>query len=74
MELVFATNNKHKLQEVEQIIGEQFQLLNLMAINCHEEIPEEQDTIEGNASQKACYISSKYQVNCFALYSAKTGV
>ncbi|HIN39467.1 MAG TPA: non-canonical purine NTP diphosphatase [Flavobacteriales bacterium] len=66
MELVFATNNKHKLQEVEQIIGEQFQLLSLMAINCHEEIPEEQDTIEGNASQKARYISSKYQVNCFA--------
>ena len=66
MELVFATNNKHKLQEVEQIIGEQFQLLSLMAINCHEEIPEEQDTIEGNASQKARYISNKYQVNCFA--------
>ena len=66
MELVFATNNKHKLQEVEQIIGGQFHLLSLMAINCHEEIPEEQDTIEGNASQKARYINNKYQVNCFA--------
>jgi len=66
MKLVFATNNKHKTKEVEQIIGGNIQLLNLMAINCHEEIPEEQDTIEGNASQKALYVSNKYQVNCFA--------
>jgi len=66
MKLVFATNNKHKTKEVEQIIGGNIQLLNLMAINCHEEIPEEQDTIEGNASQKAWYVSNKYQVNCFA--------
>jgi len=66
MKLVFATNNKHETKEVEQIIGGNIQLLNLMAINCHEEIPEEQDTIEGNASQKAWYVSNKYQVNCFA--------
>ena len=66
MKLVFATNNKHKLEEVRKISGNQFEILSLKDINCFEEIPETQDTIEGNASQKVHFIHNKYKVNCFA--------
>jgi len=66
MELVFATNNKHKLEELQAILGNQFKLLSLNDIGCNEEIPEEQDTLEGNASQKAFYIYNKFGRNCFA--------
>lgn len=66
MKLVFATNNKHKLEEVLKIISKDFEILSLKDINCFEEIPETQDTIEGNASQKAQYIYDKYNINCFA--------
>lgn len=64
--LVFATNNKHKLQEVSEILGEQIKILTLKDIQCEEEIPETSDTIQGNAHQKADYIYTKYQVDCFA--------
>ncbi len=66
MELVFATNNQHKLQELQAILGDKFKLLSLKDINCHEEIPEEQATLEGNASQKAMFVFEKYGFNCFA--------
>jgi XTP/dITP diphosphohydrolase len=66
MELVFATNNKHKLEEVRQIVGQKYELLSLLDIRCFEELPETQDTIEGNARQKAKYICDQYSVNCFA--------
>ncbi len=66
MKLVFATNNKHKLEEVRNILDEKFKILSLKDINCFEEIPETQNTIEGNASQKANYIYNKYKINCFA--------
>lgn len=66
MELVFATNNQHKLHELQAILGNQFKLLSLKDINCNEEIPEEQATLEGNASQKAFFIFEKYGYNCFA--------
>jgi len=66
MKLVFATNNKHKLEEVREILGKKFEILSLKDINCFEEIPETQNTIEGNASQKANYIYEKYKINCFA--------
>lgn len=66
MELVFATNNKHKLEEIQAIVGDHFRLLSLHDISCNEEIPEEQDTLEGNASQKAFFIYNKYGYNCFA--------
>lgn len=66
MELVFATNNQHKLAEIQAIVGEHFKLLSLREIGCNEEIPEEQDTLEGNASQKAFFIYNKYGYNCFA--------
>lgn len=66
MELVFATNNKHKLEELQNILGNEIKLLSLKDINCNEEIPEEQDTLEGNASQKSWFIYDKYGKNCFA--------
>jgi XTP/dITP diphosphohydrolase len=66
MKLVFATNNPHKLYEVRQLISDDLDLVGLKDINCIEEIPEEQDTIEGNASQKAFYIFNNYGLNCFA--------
>lgn len=66
MELVFATNNKHKLEELQAILGDQFKLLSLQDIGCYEEIPEEQETLEGNASQKAFFVFEKYGYNCFA--------
>jgi XTP/dITP diphosphohydrolase len=66
MKLVFATNNLHKLQEIKQLLGNSFELLCLNDIQCTEEIPENQDTIEGNATEKSFYIYNNYGFNCFA--------
>ena len=66
MKLVLASNNKHKLEEMRAILGGKVEILSLSDINCHDEIPEEQDTIEGNALQKARYIHDKYNLDCFA--------
>ncbi len=66
MELVFATNNKHKLAELQAILGDRIKLLSLKEIGCDEDIPEEQETLEGNASQKAFYVYNKFGYNCFA--------
>lgn len=66
MKLVFATNNQHKLQELTHLLGNSFELLSLNDIHCEEEIPENQDTIEENASEKSLYIYNKYGFNCFA--------
>ena len=66
MELVFATNNAHKLEEVRQILGDRFKVLSLNDINCHEDIPETDDTFQGNALQKARYVKEHYGYDCFA--------
>lgn len=66
MKLVFATNNPHKLQEIEQLLGDSIELLSLTDINCDDEIPENQQTLEGNAAEKSFYIWNKYGLNCFA--------
>jgi XTP/dITP diphosphohydrolase len=66
MELVFATNNSHKLRELQQILGDHFKLLNLTDIGCFEDIPEESPTIEENSMDKAVYVFEKYRKNCFA--------
>ena len=66
MKLVFATNNQHKLQEIKHLLNGSFELLSLNDINCDEEIPENQETIEGNASEKSFYIFNKFGLNCFA--------
>lgn len=66
MKLVFATNNKHKLYEVQHLLGEKILLQSLKDIGCTEEIPEDHDTLEDNALQKAEFIYTKYGLNCFA--------
>jgi XTP/dITP diphosphohydrolase len=65
-QLVFATNNNHKLEEVCDILGGNFQLLSLKDIHCLEDIPETADTLEGNALLKARYVAQKYGHDCFA--------
>jgi len=66
MELVFATNNLHKLEEVQSLLGNRIKLLSLKEIGCHEEIPEDFETLKENAAQKANFIFDKYKINCFA--------
>jgi XTP/dITP diphosphohydrolase len=61
-----ATNNAHKLEEVRQILGNEFLVRGLAEIGCHEDIPETSDTLEGNALQKARYVHEHYGVDCFA--------
>ena len=64
--LVVATNNAHKLEEIAAILGDEMELLSLKDINCHADIPETADTLEGNAHQKAMYIYENYGMDCFA--------
>jgi XTP/dITP diphosphohydrolase len=64
--LCFATNNKHKIEEIRTQLGSFFLLKNLEEIGCYEELPETQDTIEGNSLQKAKYVFDNYHVSCFA--------
>lgn len=66
MEIVFATNNAHKLREVQAVLGDGFTLSTPRDCGIMEEIPEEQETLEGNASQKARYIHDRTGRNCFA--------
>ncbi len=86
MEICFATNNAHKIEEIKAILGSKFpsyainydkaslikkasagwQVVSLAEIGCHEELPEERDTLEGNSLQKAEYVFNKYNLACFA--------
>lgn len=66
MELVFATNNQHKLGEIQNLLGNQIKLLSLKDISFFEEIPEDHDTLKENALQKATYIYDRFKFNCFA--------
>lgn len=66
MKLCFATNNTHKIKEVQQLLGGAFEVVGLKAIDCTEELPETQETIVGNSAQKAQFIYQNYGVNCFA--------
>lgn len=66
MNLVFATNNQHKINEISNMLNGEIRLLSLTDIGCSEELPEETDTLEGNASQKAWYLYHHYGHNCFA--------
>ena len=66
MKLVFATNNRHKLDEVRAIVGDKVEVLSLNDIGCHDDIPETADTLQGNALIKARYIHEKFGVDCFA--------
>lgn len=65
MELVFATNNAHKLEEVQAVIGDEFTLISLDQIGCTDDIPETGNTFEANAAQKSQYLLDHYGLNCF---------
>jgi XTP/dITP diphosphohydrolase len=65
-ELIFATNNLHKLSEIQSIVGKNFIIKSLHEIGCTEDIPETAPTLEGNALLKAQYIYNKFGKNCFA--------
>ena len=66
MRLVFATNNMNKIKEVQSLIPSEIELLSLKDIGCFEDVPETQNTIKGNAKQKAEYIKTNYNYDCFA--------
>lgn len=65
IKLVFATNNAHKLEEVQAIVGNRFSLQSLADIGCSEDIPETGTTFRENAQQKTDYLLQNYGVNCF---------
>lgn len=64
--LVFATNNQHKLEEVQAMVGSDFELQSLKDIGCVADIPETGTTFEQNASQKSRYIFDHFHADCFA--------
>ena len=64
--IVFATNNKHKLDEISKILGENFEIVSLKDIGCDIDIPETGDTLEVNALQKAEFVREHYGIDCFA--------
>lgn len=64
--LVFATNNRHKLEEVGDVLKGHLEILSLKEINCFDDIPETADTLEGNALLKAQHILENYGYDCFA--------
>jgi len=66
MKIVFASNNENKIKEIQQLLPENIQIVSLKAIDCHEEIPETADSIEGNAILKANYVTERYGYDCFA--------
>ncbi len=65
-ELVFASNNAHKLSEIRRIAGDKFNILSLEDIGCHDDIPETADTLEGNSLIKAQWVKERYGKDCFA--------
>ncbi len=66
MELIFASNNPNKIEEIQLLLPPSITVLGLEAIGCREEIPETSSTIVGNAILKANYITQRYAYNCFA--------
>ena len=65
-EIVFASNNPHKLSEIRRIAGDKIRILSLEEIGCHDDIPETADTLEGNSLIKARWIKERYGKDCFA--------
>ncbi len=65
-ELVFATNNKNKIQEIQSLVNDQFKILSLKEIGCNQDLVESKSTLEGNSLQKAKYIFDNFKYNCFA--------
>lgn len=66
MELVFATNNQHKINEVAPLMPASIKLIGLKQLGFNGDIPETADTLEGNASMKSYFIYNQYNTNCFS--------
>ncbi len=66
MKICFATNNQNKLKEIKAQLSNNIELLSLTDIGCLDELPENQDTLEGNSKEKATFLHDKYGINCFA--------
>ncbi|MBF4470020.1 non-canonical purine NTP diphosphatase [Flavobacterium sp. HJJ] len=66
MKIVFATNNKNKIKEIQSMLPQSIEIISLESIGCNEDIPETAATIEGNAVLKADYVTQKYGYDCFA--------
>jgi XTP/dITP diphosphohydrolase len=66
IQILFASNNAHKLAEVRSILGPDFRVLSLAEAGFHDDLPETRDTMEGNAEQKARYVSERHRMPCFA--------
>lgn len=66
IKICFATNNRHKLDEVRQLLGDQFTIVSLQEINCPDDLPETHPTLEENSRQKAEYVYTKFKIPCFA--------
>lgn len=66
MKIVFASNNKNKIQEIKNQLPKEIELVSLEDIGCFEDIPETAETIEGNAILKANYVTERYNLPCFA--------
>lgn len=64
--IVFATNNAHKLEEIRRIMGDKWNVMSLNDIGCHDDIPETADTLRGNAEIKVRYVKEHYGYDCFA--------
>lgn len=66
MKLCFATNNRHKLEEIQALLGDQFELVTLKDIGCETDIPEPFDTIAENSQEKARFVQDNFGIDCFA--------
>src|SRR3954462_12463795 len=66
IKLIFATSNEHKLREVRSLVSGDIEIVSLKEIGFEGELPETQDTIEGNSLQKAEYLSTRFHAACFA--------
>lgn len=66
MKLCFATNNRHKLEEIQALLGDQFELVTLNEIGCQTDIPEPFDTIAENSREKARFVQDNFHIDCFA--------
>ncbi|MEO6167665.1 MAG: RdgB/HAM1 family non-canonical purine NTP pyrophosphatase [Chitinophagales bacterium] len=66
MKLIFATQNQHKRDEVQALLGNSIQILSLADLQFHQELPETHDTLEENALEKAVFISNKFSMDCFS--------
>src|SRR5258706_3029268 len=66
MTICFATHNRHKLEEVQRLLGDRFTLVTLNDIGCEEELLENQSTLEGNSFEKAAHVANKYLLPTFA--------